>query len=133
MPDFRGYFDADYVGAWDLDGKDCIVTIDKVTGGEVSGEAGRKSRKILLHFRGKQKPMVCNKTNAKTLATLYGPNTDKWIGKSCILFPTITLMGGETKDCIRIRPHAPKGKDAPAASSQAQPTVEREPGGDDEQ
>jgi hypothetical protein len=52
--------------------------------------------------------MVGNKTNCKTLAAMYGNNTDDWVGKSCTLYVGQCEAFGETVDCIRIRPGVPK-------------------------
>ncbi len=40
MPDYRGMFDRDYIGSWDLPG-DVIVTISEVKAGEVTGPIDR--------------------------------------------------------------------------------------------
>lgn len=119
MADFRSFFDQPYVGAWDLNGKDVTVVISKVTGGEVMGDGGRKSRKLILHFEGKDKPMVCNKTNGKTIAALYGNDAGEWAGKAITLYPTTTTMGSETKDCIRVRPRVPAVRSTRPSSSPA--------------
>lgn len=137
MPDFRSFFDQPYVGAWDLNGKDVTVTISKVAGGEVMGDGGRKSRKLILYFEGKDKPMVCNKTNGKTIAALYGNDASDWIGKSITLYPTTTTMGSETKDCIRVRPRVPskpsRGATSPVATakdSEPRPSSDGQPEGE---
>lgn len=45
-----------------------------------------------------------NKTNASTIGAAYGDDTDGWVGKPIILFPTKTQMGVQGMvDCIRIR------------------------------
>lgn len=127
MADFRSYFDQPYAGSWDLDGKDVTVTISKVAGGEVMGDGGRKSRKLILYFEKAEKPMVCNKTNGKTIATLYGNDTAEWVGKSITLYPTTTTMGSETKDCIRVRPRVPS-KTPRGAAAPVAPAEPRDPG-----
>jgi hypothetical protein len=106
MPDYRAMFDRDYIGAWDLPG-DVVVTISAVEAGTIKGDKGRTSRKPIIRFKGKEKALLGNKTNCKIIARLYGTDTDKWIGKDITLFPTTTEMGGETVDCIRVRPQAP--------------------------
>jgi hypothetical protein len=112
MPDYRSMFDRDYIGSWDLGGHDVTVKIIKVQAGELTAQGGRKSKKPLCWFEGKEKGLVLNKTNAKTVAAMYGPITEQWIGKQITLYPTQTQMGVETVDCIRIRPQMPKTKPA---------------------
>jgi len=42
----------------------------------------------MFHDRqGHPRGLVLNKTNAKSIAALYGAETDKWIGQPVILFP----------------------------------------------
>ena len=113
MPHYKSFFDRDYIYAFDLQGRDVTVIIDKVTGGELTSVGGRKTKKPLAYFVGKQKPLALNATNGKTIAALYGTNTDDWPGKRVTLYPTTTTMGGETVDCIRIRPQIPNGAPAP--------------------
>ncbi len=107
--------------AYDLDGKDRTVTIDRVVGGELTSTGGKKTKKPLCYFKESKsgKPLALNATNGRTIAGLYGNNTDEWLGKRITLYPTTTQMGGETVEAIRVRPQIPSG---PAAK------VEREPG-----
>jgi hypothetical protein len=100
-------YDSEYLYAWDLQGKDITVTIAKVRGVELVAEGGRKAKKPCVWFEGKDKGLAINKTNGKTIAALYGAQAEDWIGKRITLYPTTTQMGGETKDCIRIRNRVP--------------------------
>lgn len=106
------YDDSEFLYAHDLQGKDWTMKIVRCTAGEVTGDKGRKSKKPVLCFEGATKKLALNKSNGKTIARLYGNDTDKWAGQLVTLFPTTTEFGGETVDCIRIRPTVPK---APAA------------------
>jgi hypothetical protein len=101
-------YDSDYLYAFHLQGKDATVTIAKVAAGELTGEGGRKAKKPIVWFEGKEKPLALNKTNGKIVATMYGTDTTKWIGQAITLYPTTTNFGGETKDCIRVRPKRPE-------------------------
>ncbi len=111
--------DREYLFAFDLHGKDVTVTIDRVTAGELTALGGRKSKKPLCFFReGKEKkPLAMNSTNCKTVAAMYGNDTDDWIGKRITLYPTTTTMAGETVECIRVRPKIPDGKAGAAEPS----------------
>jgi len=102
--------DKEHLYAFDLDGREVTVQIDKCFAGELAGEKGRKSKKPMLKFVGKEKKLAINKTNGKTIASLYGTDTDGWAGKWITIYPTTTDFGGETVDCIRIRPQVPQGK-----------------------
>lgn len=112
--------------AFDLNGKDVTLEIDKVTGGELIGENGRKTKKPVASFKGTTKKLALNTTNCKTIVQLYGSNeTNDWAGKRITLFATTTEFGGKTMDCIRIRPSLPAApKKGDAALAVEAPTVE---------
>ncbi len=109
MPHWKSYMDRDFIFAFDLAGKDVDVEIAKVNAGELVSTGGRKTKKPVAFFKGKEKGLALNSTNCKTIASLYGNDTTNWIGKRITLYPTTTQMGGETVECIRVRPRAPSG------------------------
>lgn len=107
MSDYRSMYDRDYIYAFDLNGRDHVVIIARVQAGELTAAGGRKSKKPIIFFEGKEKGFALNKTNGKTIAAMYGNDTTEWLGKRIVIFPTTTSMGGETVDCIRVRPRPP--------------------------
>lgn len=123
MADYRAMFDRDYIGAWDLAGKDVVVTIARVRGETLTMQGSKKTKKPVVWFEGKDKGFVCNKTNAKAIAGMYGSDTAKWVGKKITLFPTTTQFGNETHECIRVRPTIPRGP----ATKPDDPPVDDEP------
>lgn len=126
MPHYlKMYNEKDFLFAFDLDGKEVTVTIERVTAGEITGEKGKKDKLPVLYFVGKKKRLGLNKTNGKTIAAMYGVRTEDWAGKSITLYPTTTQFGNETKECIRVRPvvpqqRAPKGKKDEPAPTEAE-------------
>jgi len=61
-----------------------------------------------LIFEGDMKPLLLNKTNAKTLKRLFSPNEDKpenCLGKTIELYVERTKVGREMTTGIRIREH----------------------------
>lgn len=131
MTHWRDMMDSDYLFAADLRGKDRTVTIAKVTAGQLVGSGGKKTRKPLVYFAESStgKPLGMNTTNCRTVATLYGNDTEGWIGKKITLYPTTTSVGGETVECIRIRPRKPSGGEEKRRVTEMQ-SSEREPGSD---
>lgn len=135
--DWRAYFDSSCLRVWHLTGKERTFRIAKVT--RLTSElvnAGKREikkqpRLELEDSKGKKVPLplLLNKTNAKTIARLYGNNPTAWIGKLITLFPSQTSVGGEDVDCIRVRNEAPKKAKKPAPAAAEAPT-EREPGDD---
>jgi hypothetical protein len=109
MPDFRSMYDSNYLYAFDLKGRDVTVTIREVKAAKVRNES-KEQRKPILYFKEShdERGLVLCKTNGKTIAQMYGSDTDKWLGKRITLFPTTTSFGPNVVDCIRIRPLIPK-------------------------
>lgn len=94
----------DYIGAYALpEGKDLTVTIKSVAREIVTSTGGKKEECTVCQLHN-QKPLILNVTNGKTIAKLYGPYIEDWIGKSITLFASTTRLAGETVECIRIRP-----------------------------
>lgn len=121
MTHYKALYDKEYLGSWDLPaGKDVTVTIEKVVGAELTGGGGKKNKKPVISFVGKEKKFVCNVTNAKAIAGMYGNMVEDWAGKRITLYVTQTRdpsTGGEI-DCLRVRPTVTKDKPKPAAKSQ---------------
>jgi hypothetical protein len=135
MPHWRSFTDRDYIYSYDLGGKDRTLTIERVVGATITGDKGKKSKKPVVFFKeskedpdtGKKKGLALNATNGKSIAALYGNDTDAWIGKRITLYSTTTEMGGETVECIRVRKSIPSSKEK-ANGTEAEPTEAREPG-----
>lgn len=117
MPDYRSLYDSAYLGSWDLPkGRDVTVTIAKVEGVKLHSMQGER-KKPVVHFEGKDKGMVCNKTNGRAIAGMYGVDTSHWIGKRIAVYVTQTEVGGKTVDCLRVRPKVPTDRKPRAAAA----------------
>lgn len=108
--DVRQMFDSPYLGAWDLQGRDVTVTISDVTPGKLPKAGTSKTDSApIIHFDGKDKGMVLNKTNMRAIGNITGSfKVNDWKGKQIILFATTCQFGANTVDCIRVRPNAPR-------------------------
>lgn len=132
MTDWRSLFEKKYIGSWDIpEGRDVVVIIDRVKGGELTMAGGVKNKKPLIYFRNVKdpsKPMAAGATVCKTISKLLGTNdVEQWAGKSVVLYRTTTENSEGTIDCIRVRPYPPKSK--PEAVPAPEPAAaEREPG-----
>jgi hypothetical protein len=105
-------FPSKYLTAEDIEDGDRTLTITSARA-EVLGEGPKASNKIILAFREEKKELVCNKTNANTIAKIHGDDTDDWIGKPITLYATEVEFGGEVTLGIRVRLRSPK----PAAAA----------------
>lgn len=59
--------------------------------------------KIVLHFHGKEKGLVLNKTNAEMISAKFGEDWTNWDGCEIEVYPDKTQFNGELVDCIRVR------------------------------
>lgn len=101
--DYRLLFPNDYIASHDLRGRDVVKTIKSVTLEKLRMSGGRAEKKPVVLFSDTPKKLVLNKTNAKLIAAQHGADTDKWNGKKITLYPTTTLFGTATVDCVRVR------------------------------
>ena len=102
MPNINDAFPSKFMKASDLQGTEPIVTIDRVDFEPVGRD---REMKAVLYFAGKTKGLVLNKTNATKISQLVGSDlTEEWTGQRVRLYATETTFGGETVDCIRIKP-----------------------------
>lgn len=113
----------EYLCAADLRGKDVTLTISRLKSESLKTDRGSEDKWCLYfkeveekHRKNRKhlnKRLVLNKTNAKTIAKIHGPETDDWIGKRITLYGTTCTAFGEEVECIRIR-----GKAAAKRSAQ---------------
>ena len=86
---------------------------------ELGGE-----KHLVVYFRGKQKALVLNKTNASYLAAAISDETDDWPGHEIVLYPTKVNFQGKMVDAIRVemprRPAVPSSRDKPQQNAYAQ-------------
>ena len=110
-------FPSKWLKAADLQNRRVTVEIDHVLLENMEGDGGSKP---VLYFRGKQKGLVINKTNAAAIAMLYGDETDGWTGKTIELFSVMTQYNGQNMPGIWVG--APQG-----AGNSTQPPQHTQP------
>lgn len=93
-------FPSKYVKAADLGQTRPVVVIENVT---IENVGDDDERKPVVHFRGKSKGLVLNKTNANMIEEICGtPETDLWRGKQITLYVTKVEYAGKRMDGIRV-------------------------------
>ena len=108
-------FASNFLKAEDLQGRKMHVVIASV-GEEKIGDEDH----AIAYFRGKQKGLVLNKTNASFLAASLGDETDEWPGHEIILYSTRVNFQGRMVDAIRVEmPHPAE----PKLQTQSQPNA----------
>lgn len=134
---WRLAFEHNYIGVADLKGKDVTLTISKIVRPElemVKKGKREKQRKLVFHFRelesrpeGTPRMLVCNRTNAETIADLYGDVMDEWVGKRITLFPDMTVKAFGRKGGVRVREEIPTGKQQARGGPSSTPPATEEP------
>ena len=118
-------FPSDYLKAADLGGKSIRVTVDSVSVEKIGDD-----QKPVLHFVGKDKGLVLNKTNSNRIVEAVGSDeTDDWTGWSFVLYPCKVDYQGKRVDAIRIddRPGATKAPSNGRAQSAPIPDADEPP------
>jgi len=117
-------FPSSFLKVDDLQGRDVTVTIASVELETIGKDD--KEQKLVLGLLGKTKKLVCNKTNAKTIAGLHGEETDEWVGKQIILSPREVEFQGKMVMAIRVSLKRPGAAPVQASSSKKAPVQQQE-------
>lgn len=106
---WKKMYNPDYLGAYSLEpGEDLIVTITGVTTDMVPNADGRQEECVILQLKD-QKPLVLNKTNAKTIQkVLDSPYVEDWVGQSIQLYAAKVKAFGDVVEALRVRPVKPQ-------------------------
>lgn len=97
-------FPSKYLKAADLQGREVRVTMANVEREKIGEDS-----KPVLYFKGKEKGVVLNKTNATTIGDAYGDDSDDWYDQPLILFSVMVDFQGKVGPAIRCR--VPTAKD----------------------
>lgn len=93
-----------WLKAADLQKRRIIVEISHVQAEEINSNDGRKETKAVVYFKGKEKGLVLNKTNAAQIAYMYGDEMGMWGNRQIELYPTMVDFAGKMVEAIRIAP-----------------------------
>lgn len=115
MPSYKTAFGS-YLKQEDLQGRAVRAVIGSVDVEDVKdNESGRNEKKLVMHFVGKDKALILNRTNCEALEAICGSDDyASWAGHQVVLFTDPTVkFGGKTVGGLRIRA-ATNGTAAPA-------------------
>lgn len=102
MPSYKTAFGS-FLKTEDLQGRPVRVVIEAVQIEELKGEDGTE-KKLVMHFVGKDKGFILNRTNCESLEAICGTDDYAgWAGHTVVLYPTTTKFGVKTVPCLRIR------------------------------
>lgn len=107
---YQRYRDHKYLGAWDFEDGDRLVTIARVEQGMIDRDDGAPPERVpLMYLVELDRPMVLNATNGALITAMYGsPDTRTWVGKQVWLMRgTTTNRQGQPIFGIRVKPERP--------------------------
>jgi hypothetical protein len=94
---------SDHLKAEDLEtGKTYSLTVKEIEQVAFKDDKGVESQKLVLTFGEAEKSLVLNKTNATTIASVHGGETNNWIGKKIGIYRTMVDFGGRQVDALRV-------------------------------
>jgi hypothetical protein len=108
-------FPSDFLKCSDLKDREVVATMSSLQK-ESFGSGKDKEEKHVLGFANSKKRLILNKTNWGAIEALYG-DSDSWMGKQIVLYPSRTQFGNKIVDCIRVKPTQPVTIAAPAAAA----------------
>jgi hypothetical protein len=93
-----------YIGSEILQpGQELKLTIEKVQKEQVKTAEGTQEC-IVAYFKGGQKGMIINKTNAKIITKILDtPYIEQWAGKSIIIYAAKVRAFGEMVEALRVK------------------------------
>ncbi len=105
MPNINDLFPSRWLKAADLAGNEFDVTIQVAKLETVHNPRAKKEeQKLAVYFKGTEKGLLLNKTNANSIAMLLkSDQTEDWPGGRVRLYPTEVQAGGEVHQTIRIK------------------------------
>ena len=83
--------------------------------------------KPVLHFHGKDKGMVLNKTNLTLCAAVWGPETTTWAGMWLEVFTEPKMYKGEMVQGLSVSPKLPNSASAAAEDNNQKPQHDNQP------
>ena len=99
-------FPSKYLKASDAEGNP-TYTIRAVSVESMKNRDDQDESKPVIFFNEVEKGMVLNRTNAKTIANMYGDDTDNWIGERVTLTSVDVDAFGQTQKALRVSTKKP--------------------------
>jgi hypothetical protein len=105
--DIRTVLVGEYIAAVEIGDKRPTVTIDRVEKRRIAsvameGEQSKEKDRAVVFFQGKDRGWVLNKTNALSLAAMFGNETEAWKGKRVTLYAELVQAGRKHELGIRV-------------------------------
>ena len=100
----------DYIGSYAFQpGEKKTLTIRAVTRETITGAEGKREECTIIHWLEKEKPLIMNKTNAKTITKAFGtPYIEQWPGGRLVLGVEKVRAFGEIVEAVRVKSEKPQ-------------------------
>lgn len=105
--DVNDLFPSKYLKHTDAE-PDIIVTISRITQEKMKNNDGEEEQKPVIYFSEQEKGMVLNRTNANTLAELFGSDIGNWTGERVTLTSVEVDAFGKMQKALRFKAASPK-------------------------
>ena len=92
-----------YLGAEHLGATTPTVTIADVRKEEIADDKGVLKSKAVVHFVGTERSFILNRTNALSIAAMFGVETVAWTGKRITLYAAEVQFGKERTMGVRVK------------------------------
>lgn len=104
----KEFLESDYISAQEVVDGDKVVIITPPVMKEGSYE-GRATKKLeaRVEYKGKQRILGWNRTNAKVCAESWGDQEQGWVGKVAVLKTVNKTIRGQLKKVLVIEPEKP--------------------------
>lgn len=122
MVNINEEFPSKYLKAADLQGHAVKVKVRDVVSETIGND-----RKLVMYFQNRDKGMVLNKTNARTIGDLYGDDTDDWVDKVVEVFAMKVEFNGRMVDGLRVRVPPPPRQGSVTVAPNARARAEQPP------
>ena len=120
--DINQAFPSRFLKAADLNGRPvrlsiADVTMEKMVNGQI---------KPAVAFSKTNKLFILNKVNSNVIAKVYGKDTDGWIGREIVLYPTEVEFQGAMVEAIRVRVEQMPARKSPPPAPAPEPAKTEE-------
>lgn len=101
---WKKLFNPNYMGAYSFEeNEQKELRIKSIKVEKVTGRDGKAEDCTVIYFEGKEKPLICNKTNAKAIAHLTGSDyVEDWVGVVIRLVVKEVRAFGDVVDAVRV-------------------------------
>lgn len=109
---WKKLYNPNYMGSYSFDeGEVKELKVKAIKKEEVTGQNGKKEEVTVISWESKEKPLICNKTNARAIATLTGSDyIEDWVGVTIALGVKEVRAFDGVVDAVRVLMKKPKAE-----------------------